>query len=58
VRQAADLAAQWESLQGAVDTLRFEGVRARFAQQVRDAKQMAHDIMVQYTAWMEAGRQN
>jgi hypothetical protein len=51
VEQAKGLAAQWDTLEGLVDEHRHKGVQARFAQQVRDATQMAHDIMVQYTRW-------
>jgi alpha-glucuronidase len=51
VEQAKGLAAQWDTLEGLVDEQRHKGVKARFAQQVRDATQMAHDIMVQYTRW-------
>lgn len=51
VEQAKALAESWAGLKGCVDDARFAGVQARFAQQVRDATQMAHDIMVQYAAW-------
>ena len=30
---------------------RVKGVQARFAQQVRDATQMAHDIIVECERW-------
>jgi alpha-glucuronidase len=51
VEQAKEMAAQWIRLKGMVDEHRHRGVQARFAQQVRDATQMAHDIMVQYDRW-------
>ena len=51
VKQAEGLAAQWDTLKGLVDEARFMGVQGRFAQQVRDATQMAHDIMMQYEHW-------
>ena len=51
VKQARELAASWDTLDGQVDAVRFAGVQARFAQQVRDAAQMADDIMAQYQAW-------
>ena len=51
VEQAKDLAAAWDGLEGLVDEERFEGVKARFAQQVRDAGVMRDAIMTQYTSW-------
>ena len=51
VKQARALAASWDTLAGQVDAGRFAGVQARFAQQVRDAAQMADDVMAQYQAW-------
>lgn len=51
VEQAKALAAQWDELEGMIDEHRHKGVQARFAQQVQDATQMAHDIMVQYERW-------
>eukprot|EP01046_Picozoa_sp_COSAG06_P067496 COSAG06_NODE_17524_length_936_cov_1.990442_2_plen_66_part_00 len=35
--EAKVLAADWESLEGLVDEFRFEGVKARFANQIVDA---------------------
>ena len=51
VTQARELAASWDTLEGRVDAVQFAGVQARFAQQVRDAAQMAGDVMAQYQAW-------
>ena len=51
VEQAKVLASKWDELDGLIDTFRFKGVQARFAQQVRDAAQMAHDIIAQYERW-------
>ena len=51
VEQAKAMAAQWDGLKDMVDEHRYRGVQARFAQQIRDATQMAYDIMVQYERW-------
>ena len=45
------LASKWDSLERLVDAQRFEGVRARFGQQVRDAAAMRDSIMTQYSNW-------
>ena len=47
VEQAKALASKWDELDGLIDAFRFKGVQARFAQQVRDATQIAHDIIVE-----------
>ena len=37
VLEAAELAAQWDTLRGTMDEARFTGVQGRFKQQVHDA---------------------
>jgi alpha-glucuronidase len=51
VEEAKGLAASWDSLKGAIDKARFEGVQARFAQQVHDAAVMRDSVMRQYSSW-------
>ena len=51
VKEAEAFGAAWAGLEGKVDAQRFTGVRARLAQQARDAAVMRDDIMVQYSAW-------
>ena len=48
------MADAWQGLQGLVDEERFNGVAARFAQQVNDGAAMSKTIMGQYSRW--AGR--
>ena len=54
LKEAGALAARWESLEGRVDSARFEGVRARFAQQVNDA-QVFSDTILNYYAHLRSG---
>eukprot|EP00747_Dinoflagellata_sp_TGD_P124354 gnl/TRDRNA2_/TRDRNA2_173963_c0_seq6.p1 gnl/TRDRNA2_/TRDRNA2_173963_c0~~gnl/TRDRNA2_/TRDRNA2_173963_c0_seq6.p1 ORF type:complete len:534 (+),score=62.60 gnl/TRDRNA2_/TRDRNA2_173963_c0_seq6:52-1653(+) len=51
VDEAKQMASDWESLHGLLDAERFDGVKARFAQQVNDAAAMCNHIMGQYTRW-------
>jgi len=51
VQEVKQLAKDWLSLYGMVDSERFHGVAARFAQQVNDAAAMSNTIMGQYTDW-------
>ena len=53
VSEARELAAAWETLEGRVDAARFEGVRARFAQQVNDARVFA-EIILNYYAHLQS----
>ncbi|KAH8062278.1 alpha-glucuronidase [Aureococcus anophagefferens] len=55
VAQVAELAKRWDALEGRVDDARFSGVKARFAQQVRDATAMCDTIMGQFDAWYHSG---
>ncbi|KAH8098314.1 alpha-glucuronidase [Aureococcus anophagefferens] len=55
VAQVAELAKRWDALEGRVDDARFSGVKARFAQQVRDATVMCDTIMGQFDAWYHSG---
>ncbi|KAK7250039.1 hypothetical protein SO694_00006060 [Aureococcus anophagefferens] len=52
VAQVAELAKRWDALEGRVDDARFSGVKARFAQQVRDATP-CDTIMGQFDAWRD-----
>ena len=54
VEEANGMADAWQGLQGLVDEERFNGVAARFAQQVNDGAAMSKTIMGQYSRW--AGR--
>ncbi|KAH8058489.1 alpha-glucuronidase [Aureococcus anophagefferens] len=56
VAQVAELAKRWDALEGRVDDARFSGVKARFAQQVRDATAMCDTIMGQFDAWYHGGQ--
>ena len=51
ISERRSFAAAWDGLEGLVDEERFEGVKARFAQQVRDAGVMRDAILSQYTSW-------
>ena len=55
VGEAGKLASAWDTLEGLIDTARFEGVRARFAQQVNDAGVFRDTIVNYYTQLAERG---
>ena len=48
VMGAKQLAADWRSLEGLIDTKRFEGVAGRFRQQIHDAGVFANLIVGYY----------
>ena len=50
VDEARKFQAAWEGLRGLVDDDRYDGVKARFAQQVRDGTVMCTTLMDYYRA--------